>query len=540
MNEYLTLIHDHWRSTRKFYLISFAVAFVMYYLTLAPVLNKEIGVGPPYPAPQTLHRWLMAPQGIWVLLLLITSGDNDDLSSRLPRYLMRLPLTTWKIVCARLTFGVLTNTLFALVCYSVTSLFLPERLDHYLFRPPPVLILAWPLAYLAIQTYAWCFGSMGIIATLTSFFACFVAWNGIFYDFKFDPANSEHYSPQGMTMLIALSFVASVIGVGLQRKGRFSDLRMPTLLKRTTASPDTLDSDSFNSPAEALRWYQHREQSNIYPKLAVAFSLLVFVAFIEDSNSEKSPPSDFLPVAIYLGINIASYIAGTMMLLRGWGKLLKKDGIFLFVRPVTSMEMVTARWEANAKAVLLTVVPLFAIALVALFFDTDLTDEGNIYTFLANHFSTVTITFFACTVMFLPCAAIWGTLWIENVMGMCVVIGVILIPVTFVGALLGIHPEELEVYQWVATVPALSISFTVLFAINWRKKLISVKHLSIALALTPFVFAGTYAIIKFDSALDGAPLDTSVLIIAFPALMILIVLPIITGPVINQWARHRK
>lgn len=540
MTEYLTLIHDHWRSTRKYYLFSFAVAFVMYYFVLVPVLNKEIGVGPPYPASQTLHGWLMVPQGVWVLLLLIASGDNDNLSLRLPRYLMRLPVGTWKIVCARLTFGALTNTLFALVCYSVASLVLPERLDHYGFRPSPVLILLWPLAYLSIQAYAWCFGSMGIIATLTSFFACFVAWNGIFYDFQFDASNYEHYTPAGVVLLIAISFFVSILGIGLQREGRAIKLPMRSTTGRTTVSSNALDSDTFASPAHALRWYQMRDQSTLYPKITIPFAVGLFLIFYFNDPNAVERPSDFFPLAIYFAISFCSLIVGTMMLFRGWGRLMKKDGIFLFVRPLTSMELITARWEANAKAILLTILPLAAIAAIALSFDTTLTAESNIYAFAATRFPEPAILFFTLSVVVMFCAVIWGTLWIENLIGMCIIGFSIAVLFTGFVEITGIGPQHIETYGWVTAIIAMFLTILTLFIVSLKRNLISMKHLKFVLTVSPFVCAGAFVITNLVSIQDGEPMEVSSLPFASIILIMIVVAPLITGPAITQWARHRK
>ena len=110
MGEYLALVYENWRSTRGFYL--FCLWFGLYgafsMWIFAQIQPERFDWGTDSSAESLVVLFSMS-QVVWLFMLIAASGELNDLKFTIPQFHLRLPVSTWKLVAARMSFGVLSN-----------------------------------------------------------------------------------------------------------------------------------------------------------------------------------------------------------------------------------------------------------------------------------------------------------------------------------------------------------------------------------------------------------------------------------------------
>lgn len=350
MGEYFALIYDHWRSTRTYFL--FCVFFsgmctVLMWQSIHPAESEWVMelYG------EDLLGWLYFTHLIWLFLIIVASGEANELKFTMPQHLLRLPVSTRKLVLARMSFGVLSTLSLALINTMLLRAFIGSTL------PDTILVyglfLFWPLIYVLHQAFAWSVGSTGILPTFILYFCLLVTFGSIWDFSNLDLVEIIAYSPVWISISILFCYFISVLSVKRDRQQRQQKFNLRSFFRNESVAPtiEILDPDGFASQREALRWFHRREQLSFFPKTVIGASLLYYLLFafgIQDLTSQRISP---IFLCIYFGVSTGAFITGTVMLLRGWGTLLKKDKAFLFIRPATTFELISTRWDSSARTV---------------------------------------------------------------------------------------------------------------------------------------------------------------------------------------------
>jgi hypothetical protein len=471
---------------------------------------------------------------------MIASGDNDELKLTMPRYLTRLPVSTWNIICARMSYGIASSLILALTFTTLFYALFDSTMEREL--PFTTFLVIWPVTYVLVQAVVWCVGPAGVVATLALVgFEILV----LRLAFGFDGFNVENYSPQEVAIVILVSAITSIVFLDQYRKGRFTEASWAQSFARSAQGEGTDLSETFASKKKALRWFQYREVANLFPKLVVLISILsclLHLAF----NRQEIPPGYIVALTIYWGSVSATVLVGIVALFRGWSRLMKKDGAFLLTRPATTMDLIAARWEANAKAVVMTIIPvMLAAAIVFLTPQTLYTDDPayenvNYFAYMSEQLSGGLVILMVVAAVISLCIAMWALLWIENIMGLCGIGAVVAIVFASLGHLAGFEPDDLEAPGFVTATILITATTMLLAAVAKRKNLLNTKYLILLLALIPVIGVGVLMSTQGNALVGQYPIDKNSFLIALPLVMSVVVAPIITGPLLMDWVRHKR
>jgi len=596
MQQYLALIYDQWRSTRMFFMVAIAIGLIPCLGTYLFLMGRDDHLESEY----NLYKFyaiggLRVAHLFWLFILLSASDDDDDLKLTLPFYLMRLPVRAWKLVAARMSFGVMSNLVLAIAGTSLYYALFDETMEQAL--PFFSLFIAFATAYIVFQPVVWWVGPAGLVPTIIALVAVAVGipWSvttvGDFWGFdvetahffgnlfsklgaiftllisfivgnhlQFNPRELDDYAAIGIAVTALLSFVVALAAVAQHRKGRFRGIAVPKVVRRRIRSGESDISQTFASKSEALRWFQSRHQFNLYPKILIAmftgvlFLILAFI-FLNYRRNDSSPPSiqeiwdnfggnaiSSILVSVFLG----TILSGIVLLFRGWRSLYGRDGIFLFVRPATTMELATARWESSVRAIVIGLLPLFGVALGVSFLDVqrlpdgagETTTIGNLMSFHSVHLG---LLLGAAAVLY-GCAVIWAVLWLENILGMFILGASVFIPITSLSALMVARSDFVELYPYRIAGLVIFTVLSLFFIFDYRNQLVSVKHLLTVFVLAPIVAIGYLAVTNQQAIWNQEPLGKIHLMqltTIFPFIMMVVLAPVITGPAIVHWARHK-
>lgn len=539
MKQILALIYDQWRHTRWFFLtalgfgVFFCVVFCMDPRSDAQGLKVLI---------DELKPILGMVHISWVIVLLILSGDFSDIRLTLPRYVTRLPVSSWKIVCARMAYGIATNLILAVTFTGILYTVFDARLEQEIpFQTYPII---WSMDFVLLQATAWCIGPFGFVATIGAMGS--VAWLSHRL-FGFDGATIREYSAAEISGIILVSLIASTVSIHQSRKGRLNDFSWRNLLPANTSKEGADLSNTFASKKEALKWLHYREVTNFVPKLVVVHSVLCFLMFSNIDWDGRSWQVS-LAVGLYVGVNAAMIAIGLVALLRGWGPLLKKDGAFLLTRPVTTMELITARWEANRRAVLQTVPP-FIVCAAILFLASPLvvysggsgSEVETTFTYLSFQLLSFRKIFLCAAAILSMCVIMWAMLSLENIIGFSIIGGVVAIVVASIWGLFW-NPASpaVEDFGFVTTAILIWATLIALYANLKRKNLLNTQYLLTALALIPVIGVGVMLATQANALVGDYPPDTMDLATAMAFVVPIVIAPIITGPLLMDWVRHKR
>ena len=569
MGQFATLMHDHWRSTRAAFIFAagFSISlcllvYIVIQLVMQAYLGTTLSENESLGTAEGVVTGLHLSQLFWLMFLLVSTGDYGNVVVTMPRYLMRLPVSAWKLVAARMTYGIATTIALALVGTMTYYALFDETMDKEL--PFLTFIVIWPVAVAINQCLVWWFGPAGTAVTYAAYIAAFLILGRVLH---FDGAEIEQYSALGVASAVAASFLAATAAIAQHRKGRFSDPSFFPKFGRSERSIDSLGSETFASKGEALRWYEHRRVWKLFlPVLMlVIVAQLLFQYSVETAVASAESPTQplrsvlarhaaIIQRAIGIGLILGTATAAGLCAFVGWRPIFKKDRSFLFVRPATTLELTAARWDSCARAVALGLLPVIGIAVVVNFLDLKWYPgfPGSGPESVWRHLTSYRPLYFTLPMIGAGLAAtfvcVWAGLWGENVLGILALVGTVVGTVTFTfnvfPALREIDPVTQEAYMTRISQGILWIVFAALSLAQIdflrRKQLLSVKHLAIVLGLAPIVGVGVVFYSNFNWMDRRGELDLTNLTTLFPFLMLCIIAPILMAPAITHWARHRS
>ncbi|HIB54231.1 MAG TPA: hypothetical protein EYO39_05355 [Nitrospirales bacterium] len=278
MSEYITLIHAQWRNTWKIFAatMGFVVVFSLVgYLQVPPsdastgALSDPIGFA---------LGVIFIAQLFWVVLLLVSQDGDGRLTLEMPEYLLQLPISSWKLAAARMTFGIST----CIVLSAFDTILYYALFDARFEEALPFIdgILSTVLGYVLLQPVIWWLGPGGFICTASFIVGVPALWSTavLTSGFMRNVQNHIDHSLLAITsydwlyiipLMVGSFYLIGVAGIALHRKGRFSDLRMPTLSRKSAVSLESVPNETFSSPEEALRWLEYRQHWKLFPWLSV-------------------------------------------------------------------------------------------------------------------------------------------------------------------------------------------------------------------------------------------------------------------------------
>jgi hypothetical protein len=496
---------------------------------------------------------------LWISFLLFAAGDDDDLRLSMPRFLMRLPVSAWKLVAARMSYGLASTAALALLStITYYGLFEGRMVQALPFR---ALLMIYPVLYAMLQSAVWCIGPAGIAPTIAVIAFGSLIPNGIFFRFGFSPFDSNNYSLPGIGAAITISFLAAGVAVEQHRKRRFAFMESFSALVSRRRSGRAHEATRFASKEAALRWYEHRRQWRLFAPIlftlffaALAGRALLY-SWMSPQTFAKMPGyyvrayyANWVQYGVYTGLTVASLLTSGLFFFRSGRPLYTKDRMFLFSRPVTVETLAAARWEAGAKSIGFALLPLFVIEVIACSMDvrwggydpsTGETKWDTMPALLAENYPIYLIVLMTIAALASIYGAVWAVLWFENVLAIGLVFAAVAFTVENVPAFQETDRIVRSNYELRITSAIILVVLLPAAIAAVRKHLVSTKHLYALFGLAPIFGIGMFLVLNADSIVAERPIDFSVWSTIVPLYLMAVIAPLVTTPLITQRARHR-
>ncbi|MEK7795119.1 MAG: hypothetical protein AAB353_11340 [Candidatus Hydrogenedentota bacterium] len=495
---------------------------------------------------RTASAGILFGSGFYILYFLFAFGDESDLQLSMPAYLLRLPIGSLTLVLCRMAYGLASVAIIGFAgTLTFYALFGPEMEAHLPFGE---VVLGFLIVFAFVQSAAWCVGPGGVGLTVFTLVSVSVLLQWRFFDFEFSSFDRETYPPYFPALLVAFGVAFSWAGVALHRHGRLAFLEevgsyLPSI-RRGGRNRELI----FESPEQALRWYENRRQARLLPAM-VLFITLAVVAVAIGSDYENITSGDFGShpdsvframysqaafMGAYAALGLATLITSGIFLAQNYRALMRPISIFLFNLPVPTDRLASARFLPLLRATALAVAPL-VLAVVIYVLLVSLTGERFTLSWLFDRYSVLEGLGIGALLLIAAYASVWSVIWFGNAFAVLIVYGVSIIILT---AGNDFTPDRGEFALQLTAVVVLSAS-TVLFVRARQLGFLNPRRLLMALAAMPIAGAGFLTLMNFDNLANGNAFDFHYLTYAVPALIALPVLPIVTTPLAMHWARHR-
>ncbi|MFP6581092.1 MAG: hypothetical protein VCD00_00900 [Candidatus Hydrogenedentota bacterium] len=507
MREFTALIYEQWRSMRFLFGMATAMSIIgCFFATLDIILTGEEQT-------EWVAGWFVFGQCMWILFLLTGSGNNDELTLTVPRYLTKLPVSASKLVAARLSFAILSHAALLLLFAVLYYLLFNEALGFWSVKGTLLLVAA----YAIFQSIFWAFGPTGYILPLSISATPLVLFLGL------TTLDLDTTFAAWALFASPLSIPVSIFAVSRHRLihyETFADLFDLQRQKKTVEST-LIESDTFASQEEALRWYEYRRHWQLYPRILlicfVALVLIILGTTVFDEIFGAGIAS--LAFIVLIALLNGTLLTFCIFLFRSKRYLTNRVCAFVYIRPASTLDLAASQWRASADAMLVGLLPAAAVVLF-LFADGAVKAESDMIPRLALA---------SAAIIFFMVMTLWASLW----------------PVVSVGAFGVMMTALLLMRPWIASdwsetdyilfsFPAASVIagglLAFLFIWNWRNKLLNAKHVLFPLTLIALAILGHQLIQEYD------PGDYSWI----PFWTILIIAPILTTPAIIHRTRHRR
>ena len=418
-----TVFLGQWRKIRWVILWTM-VGIAVGYTLLSMVDGRGLRPNAGDPAEDFLVALLMimVPCVVAAGSLLLVHSDAERLEVALPGRVLRLPLSTWKIVAVHFGFGALCAGFVALAATIPAFFFLNVEFGWWL----PVLTAMAAMAFL--QLWAAAFGNATPRVALLSFALCFsgLAW------LAQRPVLVRLATESGPVMsllLLALQF-AAICGlawwvVGVQRAGGWSS-RIPLL--NLPMRGGVRKRRPFATRQRAQFWYEWKLFGMLLPVYVLGVGLAYFMGLplmvavfrISDTTGNSSSEgiealfsiswftsAQFMTTGLTLAAFIGGLMVGGVMFMRAghWNS----QSTYLLTRPLSSRRITSARvWMALASTTL-TLGLMIAVMLGLTAVLSALGETMNLTGFVHQGYEHLPAMF--------PLAAFWAFLFVVMWMG---------------------------------------------------------------------------------------------------------------------------
>lgn len=243
--------------------------------------------------------------------------------------------------------------------------------------------------------------------------------------------------------------------------------------------------------------------------------------------------------AFYFGPGIAAVFCGAYSFFQNQRIQLGPLKTFLFIRPVSTKDLASARIAGTLQSVLISIPPIVVTCAIAVFIAARSNNPDGLPGFVHEHMGLGGVAI-AILLLLAFLAALWSIQWFGNILAFGAIF--------YVGVMAFYMVAEFEsfrsyMYMYLREIfrAAILVAYLVcafLFYLAHRRGLLETKNLYIALAAMPFLAAGWFTFLNLGNLQHGQPYDFAQLAEVMP-FAILPIAPIATVPLIMHFARHR-
>ena len=498
---------------------------------------------------------VIVTHGFGILALLYCHSDERDLKMTMPTYLLRLPVRTIDLVVWRMSYGLLCVGVIGIWSSGVHYLFFGAAVEaEFAFWTP---FLIGTTTFAVIQALAWSVGGDGIIVVFLAnpVVLLLAVWLG--FEVPCDQFDPSRYTAGPVLSILAVSVLVAYAGVRIRRSG-FDISRKLGALSSMFARDRGVDRPPFASPEEAMRWFEWRRQGRMLPVLVLGGSLFlgsVALTLLDRANVGQSPESTMLvaysglvATAFSNALGIAAALFGAYCFFQNQRLQTGPQKTFLFVRPVSTKTLATARVVVVLRSVVVSMAPLVLACAVAVLLAARSEDPAGLpavvenymaHRLLGGHAVTLGGIGVAVLLLFGMLAAVWCLQWVGNVAAFVALLG---IGSACLWVVCGFDYTRLEPF-WP---PILGIGTLMLFAgcaylfyMAHQRDLVERSGLLMALAALPLLAVGFSTLMGWESFVNGGPFFGVPMDSGLLAFAVLPLAPLATVPLFMHFARHR-
>ena len=537
------MLREQFQRTLPIVLVGVVVSTVLcllQYVTLAWEGRVSVADGSP--------EMVIIPIGLVVIALLYCHSDERDLKMTMPAFLLRLPVRTIDLVAWRMSYGLLCVGVIAIWSSGVQYLAFGTAVEaHFAFWTP---FLIATTMFAVLQALAWSFGGNGILALLVGepVVLLFAIWLG--WELPTQPFDPSRFTAARVLSTLAASYLVAYAGVRIRRHDGLDLSAIPTGLFSRLARHRDVDRPPFASPEEAMRWFEWRRQARMLPVLVLAGSLFLGSVVLTLAGPSIGQSAWSMTLAVSGGLvsvaflntlGITAALFGAYCFFQNHRLQTGPQQTFLFIRPVSTKTLATARVVVALRSSVVSLVPLVLAYVVTVLFVARVDDSTGMPAVIES--STGLGGLGVATVLLCGAlAAVWCLQWFGNVAAFLSLLGVgsavLWVISGFDDTRLRLDPASSPVL-WIGTF-LLFAGCAYLFFAAFRRDLVEKRILVIALAALPFLFIGFSTLLSLDGYSDGgylriwAPIRSRLL-----AFAVLPLAPLATVPLFMHLARHR-
>ena len=479
-----------------------------------------------------------------VLALLYCHSDERDIKLNIPHYLLLLPLRTLDLVLFRMGYTLLCVALIGIWSSGIYYLLFGVEMQAIFSFWEPMLYGVTIFAIL--QALAWCIGGSGFGVILTALTIHLLA-NWLFFDFKAQFGDITGTIAGDALSLVAASFLVAYVGIRTRRREGIAISKLLGPLSYIFMRDRGVERPPFQSPEEAMRWFEWRRQGRILPAGAI-FASIVFSIFAVSQvhkpliseypfNSAMTVYFVAITIAFYTALGVATISCGCYTLFQNQRIQLGPEKTFLFIRPVSTKDLATARIAATLKSVLIAIPPFVIVCAITIFFAARADDPNGLPGYVQERIGLDG----AAIALFLLLGfmtIIWCAQWFGNVLAALAIVALPAITFSILSES-GVISETAGYLYTARVFSAIAIpGCAYLFYLAHKRGQLEMKHIYMALAVMPLLAAGCFTFMNLDNFLNAEPYDfiRAVHLIPFA---ILPIAPLATIPLVMNYARHR-
>lgn len=543
------LIWENAARTYRLWLLSLAGvlgACLSSYIFLSRI--ESVTINDKIVATEISYAGITIALSIYVLGLLFAFGDERDLRLEMPRYLLRLPVKTVTLVFWRLSYDVVSMAALAFVSMMSFRIFFDTETGNLMPFWGFITTFTWVVA--ALRAVSWAVGRAGPVLTTLFAATIYVSVYQILEGFGVRPFDSDTRMAVFALAVVSCAFMASIVTIGEHRKGRLEFLDE---LGDSFSGPRrhrSSDLPPFGSQAQALRWYETRRQTRIYPGLVFTLFAGIFVLGALKDVVAFITPYDFsfevvlvvlgevILVTLYGSLAIGTLLCSGIFLFQNQRAQLSGAKTFLFIRPASTKSLALARLVAFLRSVAVTLIPIVLLTVLVFAFDLGSSENSTFRGFIDHHWGWDGLVIVGLTLVGVA-TMLWVGLWLGNILAFLIVFSLPTMVIEYFPMFSEIHEFTRGVYALRVTAVLGLGTAIVLFVAAKRRGLLEKWSMASALVALPFLAAGFLMCLNANNMSDGLAMDYSYLGYTVPALILLPIAPLLTVPLVMDWARHR-
>ena len=493
--------------------------------------------------------------GAYVVALLLWAADDRDLQFDMPRYLLRLPVKTGTLVTCAFGWDVISTAALAGASMVVFTLFFEGQLEARM--PVWGFVMVFPTMMAFLRVVTWSVGRSGPAVGIFAMVALTVAGYQTLNSFGYWPTRADAYLTKFSLTFIGICYVLAYAIIRWDRKGKLTFLENLKDFIPGKAAKAGRDGRAelalpprFSSADAALRWYETRRQTRLFPALVVILFAGIWVLGALRDWLAMTEPFDYsnTVVLVVLGeilfvtanasLAIGAILSSGIFLYQNQRALLGRGRTFIFVRPASTRALASARLRAVLGSLVTVLIPVIMVWLVVFFLDMQSTERSVFRPFIDEHFGLTGIVIAALCLVAVAAAA-WTSLWLANGVAFMLLLAIPTIALEYTPFFSGVE-EITRGYYAMRAVSVLALIATIaLFVLAWKKNLTDYRFAVAAIVAVPVLGAAALTIANLHNLSQGTYIDYGYLTNIVPAVVLLPLLPFLTVPLATKWARHR-